>query len=250
MRITPPFTVTVTDSAGQKQDMELRITIITPPPTLTLKSGTCPAVGKYCSIPLIAHVSGGTPPYYYKKDSFMSGSSPLGMIVDSRGNLKGTPAKKGTYTFGVCVIDMGGSSSCKQTSVIVEDTATTPQPTIITPRYTTPRPTSQPTSNLPKGFPTNLPTGTYSLTMRMCITGYGCTDNYIGTITNTDIYEFSKALTEALNQAASQCGGPGTSCALRYSAFNGRSFTATYTITACSGGSCASSTIDFIISKV
>lgn len=132
---------------------------------------------------------------------------------------------------------------------------TNPEPTI-TPRYTTPRPTSstprptsQPPLNLPSGFPTNLPTGAYSLTMRMCIPGYGCSDNYIGTITNTDIYEFSKALTTALNQAASQCGGPGTSCALRYSAFNGKSFTATYTITVCVEGSCSSSTIDFIISK-
>jgi hypothetical protein len=126
---------------------------------------------------------------------------------------------------------------------------TNPEPTI-TPRYTTPRPTSQPPSNLPSGFPTSLPTGTYSLTMRMCIPGYGCTDNYIGTIPNTDIYEFSKVLTATLNQAAGQCGGPGTSCGVRYSAFNGKSFTATYTITVCVSGSCSSSTIDFIISKV
>ncbi|MCX9024485.1 MAG: hypothetical protein OIN85_00145 [Candidatus Methanoperedens sp.] len=249
LKITPPFTVTVTDSAGQKQDLELRITIDIPPPTLTLKSGKC-SVGKYCSIPLIAQVSGGDPPYYYKSDTFMSGTPPLGMIVNSRGNLVGTPKKEDESKFGVCVIDLGGRSSCKQTTVFVEDTTTTPQPTIITPRYTTPQPTYQPPSNLPQGFPTNLPTGTYSLTMRMCFPGYGCTDNYLGTISNIDIYEFSKDLTTALNQAASQCGGSGSSCRVRYSAFNGKSFTATYTITVCSGGSCDSSTIDFIISKV
>lgn len=120
MRITPPFTVTVTDSAGQQQDLELRITIDIPPPTLTLKSGTG-TVGKYSSIPLIVQVSGGNPPYSYQSDTFMSGTPPMGMIVDINGNLVGTPAKEGTYTFGVCAIDLGGRSSCKQTTVNVEE---------------------------------------------------------------------------------------------------------------------------------
>jgi hypothetical protein len=112
--------------------------------------------------------------------------------------------------------------------------------------------TSQPKlpSNLPSGFPSNLPTGAYSLTARVCTQGYGCTDAYAGTITNTDIYEFSRALTTTLNQAASQCAGTGSSCTVQYSAFNGKSFTATMTITSCYGGNCASSTIDYIISKV
>jgi len=120
IRITPPFTVTVTDSAGQQQDLEARITIDISPPTLTLKSGTC-TVGKYSSIPLIAQVSGGNPPYSYQSDTFMSGTPPMGMIVDINGNLVGTPAKEGQYTFGVCAIDMGGRSSCKQTTVTVEE---------------------------------------------------------------------------------------------------------------------------------
>ncbi len=115
----------------------------------------------------------------------------------------------------------------------------------------TPQPTYQPSLNLPAGFPTNLPAGTYSITSRVCTAGYGCTSyNAAGTATNTDIYEFSKDLTAILNQAASQCTGSGVSCTVRYSAFDGTSFTATYTITSCyEGGGCISSTIDFIIRK-
>ena len=108
---------------------------------------------------------------------------------------------------------------------------------------------TQSQGSLPSGFPTNLPTGTYSLTTRTCVPG-GCTETYYGTITNTNGYEISNALTTILNPAVSACNSQGGSCSVRYSAFNGNSFTATLTATTCSGASCVTVTSDYIISKV
>lgn len=63
--------------------------------------------------------SGGTAPYHYQSDTFANGAPPMGLIVDLNGMLTGTPRVAGTYSFGVCAVDMVGSSSCKTTSIIV-----------------------------------------------------------------------------------------------------------------------------------
>ncbi len=125
MRITPPFTVTVMDSAGQKQDLELRITIIQPRPKLTLKSATC-VVNKPCSVK-IATATGGSPPYYFS-GSFISFD--MDMKVDLNGVLSGTPKKTGNETFYVFVVDMVGASSAEKTTVNVIEKAETVTPTV------------------------------------------------------------------------------------------------------------------------
>lgn len=76
-------------------------------------------VGIAYSNTVISSISGGTPPYHYQSDTFANGAPPMGLIVDLNGNLTGTPSVAGTYTFGVCAVDMVGSSSCKTTSIIV-----------------------------------------------------------------------------------------------------------------------------------
>lgn len=63
--------------------------------------------------------SGGTAPYHYQSDTFANGAPPMGLIVDLNGMLTGTPRVAGTYSFGVCAVDMVGSPSCKTTSIIV-----------------------------------------------------------------------------------------------------------------------------------
>lgn len=68
---------------------------------------------------LVATATGGTPPYHYTVDTFMNGTPPPGMIVDLNGYLTGTPSVSGSYTFGVCAVDLVGASSCSSSSMQV-----------------------------------------------------------------------------------------------------------------------------------
>lgn len=124
MSISAPFTVTVTDSATPPVavDQELHVTITAPKPTLTVTPATC-AVSAPCSVS-VAQASGGTPPYSFRSDSFAGGAPPLGMAVSLNGSLTGTPSQAGVYNFGVCAVDLVGSSMCAQTSVTVNATLT------------------------------------------------------------------------------------------------------------------------------
>ncbi len=81
--------------------------------------------GVHASIPFVTtgSTTGGTPPYHYQSDSFMTGAPPIGMVVDLNGNVTGTPAKEGTYSFGVCAVDLAGASSCANTTLVVDPAA-------------------------------------------------------------------------------------------------------------------------------
>jgi hypothetical protein len=68
---------------------------------------------------LVATAKGGAPLYHFQSDTFMNGTPPPGMGVDLNGNLSGTPSLAGTYTFGVCAVDMAAASSCTQTTITV-----------------------------------------------------------------------------------------------------------------------------------
>lgn len=108
--VNPPsnnFTSTVTPSGSKVVFVPLN-----PLPPATVGAAYSNTV---ISIP----ASGGTAPYHYQSDSFATGAPPIGMLVDLNGKLTGTPRVAGTYTFGVCAVDLGGSSSCKTTSIIV-----------------------------------------------------------------------------------------------------------------------------------
>ena len=113
MRITPPFTVILSDASQPPQSVsvDLRITIIAKPPEITVSAAECLRAGLACSV-TVATATGGTPPYYFTNGGFGSGTPPLGMIVDLKGVLKGKPAKAGAYTFGVCVVDLVGATDC------------------------------------------------------------------------------------------------------------------------------------------
>jgi hypothetical protein len=135
MRITPPFTVTMSDHSVPpvSKDMNLFITVVQPDPVIAPSNGTCEQ-NKSCNI-TIATASGGTPPYYFTSDSFATGTPPLGTVVSTgaslvNGILTGTPTTTGTYPFGVCVVDQVGAEDCKTVSVTVNaPTTTTPPPT-------------------------------------------------------------------------------------------------------------------------
>jgi hypothetical protein len=91
-------------------------------PALSLPDAT---VGKTYSNSIIATISGGSSPYHYQSDSFATGAPPIGMMVDLNGNLTGTPKVAGTYTFGVCAVDIAGASSCGTTKVTVSPVSLT-----------------------------------------------------------------------------------------------------------------------------
>jgi len=108
---------TVTNIKSDASKDKVQLTLIPYPAECT--------VGKYCTVPLVDKVSGGSSPYHFQSDTYMSGTPPLGMTIDlMNGYLKGTPAKEGAYTFGICAVDVGGSSSCKQTTVTVNEAQT------------------------------------------------------------------------------------------------------------------------------
>lgn len=85
-------------------------------PAVSLPDAT---VGTAYSNSVVLNISGGSPPYHYQSDSFATGAPPIGMIVDLNGNLTGIPRVAGTYTFGVCAVDLGGASSCGTTTISV-----------------------------------------------------------------------------------------------------------------------------------
>ena len=124
MKITSPFTVTMSDSTAtpSSKDLELNITIVQASPKIALVNGSC-EVNKSCSI-TIATASGGSQPYYFTSDSLANGTPPAGTVVSTgiskvNGTLTGTPTKAGTYTFGVCVVDLIGAEDCGTTTVTV-----------------------------------------------------------------------------------------------------------------------------------
>lgn len=74
---------------------------------------------------------GGLPPYHYKLDSGI-GFPPMGIILDTNGNLSGTPSASGNSTFGVCVVDTAGKNKCENINLNVDpaDVVVSPVPEV------------------------------------------------------------------------------------------------------------------------
>ncbi len=145
MKISPPFTVVMTDSGvspakpdpsrvladqpfiGENEN-EFRIIIIPGLPNLEPMTGSCRR-GIPCSTE-VATATGGIQPYYFVQDTLRNGRTPFGIGVWTSLNYlnalaKGTTKETGTFPFGVCVVDLAGWKDCKQTTVIVDDCAGT-----------------------------------------------------------------------------------------------------------------------------
>lgn len=79
--------------------------------------------GVSSSVALVRNIRGGSSPYHCQSDTFANGAPPIGTAVDLNCNLSGTPSSTITqarnFTFGVCVVDIGGHSKCKQVTVTV-----------------------------------------------------------------------------------------------------------------------------------
>jgi hypothetical protein len=121
MRITPPFTIVMRDSAAHpaSANIELRVTIIAPGPVLTTYGATI-----FKGVPAevsLASANGGTFPYYYTIPTFASGVPPMGTVLWLDGVLRGSASAKGTYIFQVMAVDLMGATDTKPVTVVVKD---------------------------------------------------------------------------------------------------------------------------------
>ncbi|MBI4144852.1 hypothetical protein HY493_01440 [Candidatus Woesearchaeota archaeon] len=117
---SPPFTITVTDSAGAQAQVSLTIRLIA---ANTLQLITVPAtciLDQQCDEE-IATASGGNPPYGFQSDTFREGAPPFGTIIDINGHIVGKPSRAGEYTMGVCVTDKLRYQQCGHVVVTVEE---------------------------------------------------------------------------------------------------------------------------------
>ncbi|MBI4015444.1 MAG: hypothetical protein HY362_01870 [Candidatus Aenigmarchaeota archaeon] len=116
-KITPPFTVVVTDSTGEIHEIEIRIIIRGQAPVITTSTVTC-VENEKCNAN-IASATGGTKPYYFRFGSFRSSTPPFGMGLSFDGSVIGESTTAGTYVFEVCVVDSVGESDCKLARLII-----------------------------------------------------------------------------------------------------------------------------------
>jgi hypothetical protein len=261
---------------------DLRLTIAIAPPTITVVNPvSCPSPSVAACSERIASASGGLAPYtFWRGGSLPLGMSiqtydstaPKGAKASSLGALNGDQGRiagslstaepsvpaPGSYTVNVCVVDSIGSETCANTTVIIAPEPT-PNPTAAptnTPNdgYTvgpqptdqpTPQPTTQPpASNLPPGFPTNLPAGIYQI--EVCVQNAGCYGGTNVDMSDGDASNLSQAIESVISSEQSQCDG---SCSASYSRFNGSSFSVTVTSTNCSFG-CTTGSFTLRITKV
>src|SRR5439155_400386 len=85
-------------------------------------------------------------------------------------------------------------------------------------------------NGLPPGFPANLPTGTYALSY--AASGVvSIPETPLATLPNLGIHAFARAVVTAFQQVAAAYASPECSITVRYSPFDGSSFTATFSVT-------------------
>ena len=126
---TASFTVTATDSIGQKASSAGSITVVS---QLALASATLPttqANGTFADFPLTA--TGGTAPYTYK---VAAGSIlPAGLSLTGPGVITGTPTTPGSYSFGITATDSGAAGTTAQTVTAQYTLTVTIAPLTVTP---------------------------------------------------------------------------------------------------------------------
>ncbi len=103
---------------------------------------------------------------------------------------------------------------------------------------------------LARGFPPNLPLGSYALSVR--ITGVvDIPETPVGTLDNVNVREFAEDLISMLEQAAGQFDYvPGCSVRINYTRFDGQAFTAKFGLSCSIAGQSASVTMIFKIERI
>ena len=110
---TFPYTVTVTDSAGNKGTFNCSVTVATPP-----ISATCVVINAVQNVaitPVTMTASGGTGTGY----TFVATGLPAGLTMSAGGTISGTPTVSGTFPYTVTVTDSAGNKGSFNCSVTV-----------------------------------------------------------------------------------------------------------------------------------
>ena len=107
-----PYTVTVTDSAGNTGTVNCSVTV-NPPPTANCVSIT--AVQGAPITPVTMTGSGGVGGPY----TFTATGLPAGLTISSNGTISGTPTVTGTFPYTVTVMDSAGNTGTVNCSVTV-----------------------------------------------------------------------------------------------------------------------------------
>ena len=109
---TFPYTVTVTDSAGNKGSFNCSVTVIPP------ISATCVVINAVQNVPITPvtmTATGGTGTGY----TFSAVGLPTGLTMSSNGTISGTPTVSGTFPYTVTVTDSAGNKGSFNCSVTV-----------------------------------------------------------------------------------------------------------------------------------
>ena len=105
------------------------------------------------------------------------------------------------------------------------------------------------TSGGGRGIPRNLPEGLYALSVSA--SGYvSIPETPLGTLLNTDAQAFGNALRVAVHQAAAAYDAPGCANSLRYSRFDGESFSIRFRVTCSTVAVTISETLVFRVRKL
>src|SRR5438067_9463770 len=110
---TFPYSVTITDSAGNKSTSNCSVTVTYPPITYN-----CAVIGAILNTPItpIKIVPGGGSGANY---SFSATGLPAGIVMDADGTIHGTPTVVGTFPYSVTITDSAGNKSTSNCSVTV-----------------------------------------------------------------------------------------------------------------------------------
>ena len=127
------FTVAENTGAARQATVTLGTVVVTVnqdagPPPIVFEQPALPAatVGSFYNFRFTASGGQGTLRFTQQSGTFL----PIGLSMDSSGNLTGTPVAPGTSTFGICVGDDTSRTVCRAITLIVNPPGTTESPVL------------------------------------------------------------------------------------------------------------------------
>jgi len=127
------FTVAENTGAARQATVTLGTMAVTVnqaagPPPIVFEQPSLPAglVGSFYNFRFTATGGQGTLRFTQQSSTFL----PIGLSLDSAGNLSGTPVAPGTSTFGICAGDDTSRTVCRAITLIVNPPGTTESPVL------------------------------------------------------------------------------------------------------------------------
>jgi predicted hotdog family 3-hydroxylacyl-ACP dehydratase len=202
---TFPYTVTVTDSAGNKGTFNCSVTVAAAP------SASCAVINATQGVaitPVTLTASGGTGTGY----TFSATGLPTGLTMSTGGTISGTPTVHGTFPYTVTVTDSAGNKGTLNCSVTVAPVVIQPLSLLCPPGTTGTLGTAYTSTAVPTG---GVPPYKFSLASGALPTGLTLntsTGVISGMPTAAGAFAFSIEVTDsvgntALSTCSQNCGG-------------------------------------------